>query len=195
MLPDEVLSSQVIAAQFRFPRNIPKRPLIDYEYGGAALQDASRGLRDRVWKGEVIGEDVILSAQGVAPETVLTVEGIADFGFTFDQNMNVFVTYRTEAGGCFYYWFDSLVSGYVTTQLPVGSITPRCAIDDNRTLQVSVSDIILAYVRAGTLYFRAQRDRYLVEYNLAGSIGPGGLIQVGMNEALRFQFLLSSASS
>ena len=44
MLPQEVLSSEPVPAQFRYPRNVPRAPLIDYEYGGLALQDASRGI-------------------------------------------------------------------------------------------------------------------------------------------------------
>lgn len=194
MLPDHVLSTEIIAAQFRFPRNIPRRPLVDYEYGGVALDDPSRGLRDRVWRGEYIENQVVISASGVAPTPVLSVENLLDFSFTFDQNMRVAIAYELIAGGAYFYWYDGTVPGYTTLALPAGSITPRCAMDDNRDSQSTRSDIILAYVRAGRLYFREQRDRYTVEYELDDSVGPGGLIQIGMNRLWRFQFQLSSAS-
>lgn len=192
MLPDHVLSTQAIPAQFRFPRNIPKRPLIAYEYGGVALDDSSQGLRVKVWKGEYIDGQIILSADGVAPTAVLNVANVADFDFTFDQNMRVAIAYELVGGGSRFYWFDNTVPGYVTLDLG-SAVTPRCAMDDNRDSQTSRSDIILAYIRNGTLYFREQRDRYTVEYELLAQAGPA-LIQIGMNRIWRFQFQLSSAS-
>lgn len=192
MLPQEVLSTEPVPAQFLFPRNVPRAPLIDYEYGGIALQDASRGLRYQVWKGEYIDEAIVLSAPEVLAAPLLAVANVVEFGFTFDQNMNPFVCYELANGDAKFYWFDSTVPGFVTTTLPAGSSSPRCALDDNRPLQIPVSDIILAYVREGSLYFRAQRDRYLVEYELTNEIGESRLLQVGMNAQLRFQFQMST---
>lgn len=194
MLPDHVLSTTTYPAQFRYPRNIPKRPLIAYEYGGVALNDPSQGLRVKVWKGEYIDGNVVVSAPGVPPTSVLELANIADFDFTFDQNMQVAVAYELIGGGSRFLWYDNTISDYVTLELPAGSITPRCALDDNRDSQTNASDIILAYVRAGHLYIREQRDRYAVEYDLSDQAGPGGLIQIGMNRLWRFQFQLSSAS-
>jgi hypothetical protein len=195
MLPDSVLSTIAIPRQFMFPRNIPRRDLIDYEYGGPGINDPSGGLRVKVWKGEYIDGSLVLSAEGVAPAAVLTVPGISDFSFTFDRNMNVFVAYELEDGSTpRFYWFDTVVSGYVTTILPSGSITPRAAHDDNRDLQSAAADIILAYCRAGSLYFRAQRERYVTEHLLTTEAGPAGLIQIGMNAGWRFQFQLATAS-
>lgn len=193
MLPDHVLSTQSIPAQFRFPRNIPKQPLVAYEYGGLDLDDASRGLRVKVWKGEYVDGSIFVSAEGVAPTTVLSVADVADFDFTWDQNMRVAIAYELVTGGSRFYWYDTTVSGYVTLDLG-SAITPRCAIDDNRDYQTSRSDIILAYVRDGSLYFREQRDRYTIERELSDAAGPGGLIQIGMNRVWRMQFQLSTAS-
>ncbi len=195
MLPDHVLSTESIPAQFRFPRNIPKRPLISYEYGGVALNDASRGMRVRVWKGEYLDGQLFVSADGVAPVAVLSVPNLTDFDFTFDQNMRLAIAYELVGGGSRFYWYDSTIVSYTTLVLADGTITPRCAIDDNRDYQTSRSDIILAYVRASTLYFREQRDRYTIERSLTNEAGPGGLIQIGMNRVWRFQFQLSTASS
>ena len=193
MLPESVLSSEVLDAPFLFPRNITRRPLKCYEYGGRAIQDPSAGLRDRVWTGEYIDGEVVLSAPGVAPTAVLAVDEVDQFDFTFDQNMNVFVAYQLEDGTARYYWFDTTISNYTTTTLPAGSRDPRCSLDDKRPLQTGTSDIILAYCRSNSLYFRAQRDRYLTEYELTAAIGLRGLIQIGMNTVNRFQFHLSVA--
>lgn len=192
MLPQEVLSTEPVPAQFRYPRNVPRAPLIDYEYGGVALNDATKGLRYQVWKGEYIDEQIVLSAPEVPAFALLDLPNVSEFGFTFDQNMNPFVAYELTTGEARFYWFDSTIPGFTTTTLPAGSMSPRCALDDNRALQIPVSDIILAYVREGSLYFRAQRDRYLVEYLLSSSIGDSRLLQVGLSEQLRFQFQLSS---
>lgn len=190
MLPDSVLSTEVISANFLFPRNIPKRALFDYEMGGVAIEDGSLGLLQKVWYGHIEGDDVVLEAPGVPPTVVLTVAGIKEFGFTFDQQMRLFVCYELESGASRYYWFDTVANAYTTTTLPDGSVSPRCSIDDKRALQSSASDIILAYVRAGKLYFRAQRERYLIEHELEDSVGASRLIQVGMNIKNRFQFLM-----
>lgn len=193
-LPDGVLSTATIPAQFRFPRNIPKRPLIAYEYGGIALSDPSQGLRRLVWLGEWLEGTIYLSAEGVEPVAFLSVGEIQDFDFTFDQNMRPCVAYQLPTGVSRFYWYDGTVSGYVTLELPAGSNTPKCAIDDNRDMQVPISDIILAYVRDGTLYYRQQRDRFEDEYTLAEDVGVG-LIQIGMNRVWRFQFMLSTAAA
>lgn len=193
MLPQHVLSTQSFPAQFRYPRNIPKRMLEQYEYGGIALNDPSQGMRVRVWKGEYVDDNVVVSAEGVPPVSVLNLANVADFDFTFDQNMRVAIAYELVGGGSRFYWYDTVVSDYVTLDLG-SAITPRCAIDDNRDMQTQISDIILAYVRAGHLYFREQRDRYTIEYELSDQAGPGGIVQVGMNRVWRFQFQMSSAS-
>jgi hypothetical protein len=190
MIPDDVLSTEVISAGFLFPRNTPRRPLVDYEYGGVDIQDGTRGLRVKVWKGEYIDGQIVLSAEGVAPVAVLTVAGVEEFQFTFDRNMNVFVAYQLSSGACRFYWFDSLVSNFVTTNLPSGTITPRCAHDDNRDLEVNTSDIILSYARNSNLYYREQRERYQTEHLLAEGVAPNGLVQIGLNRVLRFQFQL-----
>lgn len=194
VIPDERLSTTTVARQFWFPRNIPRQSQIDYEYGGVDINDATQGRRVKVWKGEYIEGFVTLSAADVAPVPFLEVADLFDFAFTFDSNMNPFIAYELLNGTARFYWFDSTIPGYTTTTLPSGSKTVRCAIDDNRDLQTGASDIILAYCRAGSLYFRAQRERYLEEHLLSNAVGTSGLIQIGMNKGLRFQFQLSTAS-
>lgn len=197
MLPDHVLSTQPQPAQFRYPRNIPRQPLVSYEYGGVALNDASQGLRRRVWKCEYIESEFIVSADGVAAVSVLAVNNVAEFDFTFDQNMRVAIAYETIVGGvgagARFYWFDNTEGDYVTLELGSDAYHPRCALDDNRDYEIGSSDIILAYMMGGTLYFREQRDRYTVERVLAENVGAG-LVQIGMNNRWRFQFQILPGS-
>ena len=186
MLPDNVLSTLVISASFQSPRDAPTRPLIDYEMGGIGISDPSKGLMVKSWRGQYIDGDFILDALAVAPVTVYSRVDVSEFSFTFDQNMKPFLTF-VDPTGAYYRWYDATIPGYAVVALPAGSITPKCSLDDKRAAQSSSSDIILAYVRAGTLYYRQQRDRFGVEYLLNSVIG-GYLVQVGMNKIWRFQF-------
>jgi hypothetical protein len=103
-----------------------------------------------------------------------------------DQNARAFLTYADKNGNAFYYWFDSTLPGYRTTAIPGVVYRPFATLDDNRVVELASSDIILAYVRAGVLYFRAQRDRFGIEYTLGAA--PATLVQMGMNNKFRLQF-------
>lgn len=201
MLPDSVLSTTAVPAQFTYPRNIPKQPLIDYEYGGYDIGDASAGLRVKVWKAEFVEGEILVSAIDRAPVAIVSIaDPVRDIGLAFDQHMQPFLTWELEDGRCFYRWFDPLIPGFTITQLPSDTFTPRCCIDDTRDTLVreGQSDIILAYCRHvsenSNLYFRAERERYQTEHLLLEGAGPAGLIQIGMNRKLRMQFQLSTAS-
>lgn len=188
MLPDSVLSSTTLSGSFLFPRNRRRSALVDYEYGGVNLNDPSQGLKVKTWRCIYEDGNFILSAAGVQPTTVYSRPGVTELSFTFDQNMNPFLAF-TDSYGSFYYWYDTLSATYVLSQLPQGSISPRCCLDDKRDMQSAVSDIILAYTRGDSLYVRVQRDRYETEYELTSALPKTGVLdQIGMNEVWRFQF-------
>jgi hypothetical protein len=191
MLPDSVLSTTSISADFKFPRNIPRTDTVDYEQGGVDFNDPSEGLEIKTWRGTLDTDtgEITLETIGVTPEVRFTAVGAIRFSFTFDQNMNPFIGWDTETTAHFW-WYDGAVSDYVLTTLPAGSQYVTVGIDDHRDMQTGNSDIIVAYLREGTLYFRAQRDRYEVEYTLQSGLEDYTLRQVGMNEKLRFQFQL-----
>lgn len=186
MLPDGVLSTTALPASFLSPRDAPIVPLIDYELGGVGVSDPSQGLMIKSWRMQWIAGDFVLDAPGVAPAVVLSKPNVKNFSFTFDQNMKVFITW-TDDLGCWYWWYDATLPGYSTVQLAADAQTPKCSLDDKRIHQLSVSDIILAYMRSGSLYYRQQRDRFGVEYLLKSDVG-GYLRRVGMNRVWRFQF-------
>lgn len=185
-LPDNVLSDQVFPAGFLPPRDIPPQPLIDYEMGGIGLSDASHGMQVKPWRMRWIEGQFLADATGVPPTLVYTRAGVKEFSFTFDQNMKPFITF-VDGTGAYFYWYDATVSGYSLVALAAGTVTPKCSLDDKRLNQQSVSDIILAYVRGGNLYYRQQRDRYNTERLLKASAGPG-LRRIGMGTRWRFLF-------
>lgn len=156
--------------------------------GGVALNDASQGLNVQTWTITTDGTSVTIEGETVSPSVLFTGSGITEISLAFDQNMRPFVAFVDDEGAK-YRWFDSLDSTTKITALP-GAVTPRCCLDDFRPSQVNASDIILAYVREGLLHFRAQRDRYTIEYPL--SQVATGLNFVGMGVNLRLQFSVSA---
>ncbi len=189
MLPgDGSLSGVAHIGTFLEPAGVRTVPLVDVELGGTALNDGVAGLYVQLWTVRYARPDVIVSAP-TSPDTVLfSREGITELGLAFDQNMSPFVAFVQE-GAAKYWWFDTQAGGHVFSDLPVGSITPRCGMDDKRDVLLAGSDIILAYVRGTNLYYRLQRDRYTVEYLLKTAAGSS-LVNIGMNTQHRFQFRL-----
>jgi hypothetical protein len=189
MLPDEVLSTQTIRGNFRYPRNLRRDDVTDYELGGVGIQNASQGLETNVWRGVYSNNQVTLETVGVEPVVLYTSPDITRISFTFDQNMNPALAFDTETSAHLW-WFDASIPGYDLITLPIGSKYATVGLDDHRAMQSQASDIILTYIRGDNLYFRAQRDRFLDEYLLTDGMEGLGIRQVGMNEKLRFQWQL-----
>ena len=80
-------------------------------------------------------------------------------------------------------------TGMVFTSI-LGAVNPRVTLDDKRRGQTSSSDVILAYLRAGSLYYRQQRDRYLTEYLLTANPPCGGLATLCMSTGGRLHLAL-----
>lgn len=186
MLPGNVLSTEVIPMPFLPPRDYPPQQLVDFEMGGVGLQDPSRGLQVKIWRCRYLSNlSFVLDADDVADITVLSLPDVTEFSFTFDQNMNVCIAY-VDATGAHLWWYDTTLPGRVTLAL-TGAATPKIALDDKRTGELATSDIILAYIKSGNLYYRQQRDRFTVERLLAAGAGPG-LRRIGMGLNWRFLF-------
>tara|TARA_R110001592_G_scaffold98896_1_gene281988 strand:- start:647 stop:1225 length:579 start_codon:yes stop_codon:yes gene_type:complete len=187
-LPDNALSKSPVPAVFVGARALAVTRTVDYEDGGIAIQDPSRGSQYQRWRGRLLGENIILDAPEVEPFVALSGPGITEISFTFDQNMNPAVAF-VQDGVAKLWWFDSVPGQQVITELAVDVITPRVILDDKRFTQTSNSDVILGYVRDGTLYYRQQRDRFTIERIL--DVGPHvGLVKIGFNVQLRLQFLM-----
>lgn len=186
MLPNLALSFTPIVGNYLVPDNYLILPLVDYELGGIGLQDPSQGSRYQVWKLEYVSGHVFISAPNLKRVILFSRPYITDISLAFDQNMNPFVSF-TEADQAKYWWFDTTIHAMTFTELPAGSKYPKCCTDDKRTTQNLSSDIILAYIRDRKLYFRAQRDRFGVEYLLATDL-DARLNRVGMTDQNRLQF-------
>lgn len=191
------VTSPSILGSYLFPDNIAPDVDLDYEMGGIALNDASQGLMVQPWTMQLFTDPVTsigsiyLSAPSVLPTLVFQDVGIQNCAFAFDQNMNPVICF-TQSGFARFRWFDSLISDYTITTLPLGSTPARATLDDKRKLQLSSSDVNICYTRAGNLYARAQRDRYLIEYLLTTGV-TGQVLQFGMANTNRVQILVGAS--
>lgn len=195
VIPNDVLSTIPVPAPFAAPRTgvrfSAQSGLSDQHYGGIALADASRGITYQVWTATIEGANINLSAPAAQPFTVLSGVNAAWVALAFDQNAREFIAYADGLGNASYYWYDSTIPGFRTSTLTGPIFQVFAALDDSRAVESTNSDILLCYVRSGTLYMRAQRDRYGTEYNLGlvpGIDHTAQLVQVGMNLNWRFQF-------
>jgi hypothetical protein len=192
MIPQQRLSSVDLIAPFLYP--FPRDdPFTDFEQGGIGIQDPSAGLNVQLWKlryDDVTGE-FLLSAP-TFPESVQFVRfDVSYVSLSFDSNMNPFISF-TESGVSKFWWFNTL-SGQQEFEntLIASASSPYATLDDRRVLEDTSRDNLLFYVRSGNLYFRAQRDRYLIEYLLKTGI-TGEVLVAGMGTNLRMQIIVGS---
>jgi len=212
-MPDDVFSSLSIDAAFLGGRSLPVKNELDYESGGFAIQDPSRGLLCNIWRARILNDktEIVLDArassadgQSVSPFVAITGVNITEVSISFDQNMRPAIAY-VEDGTPKLNWYDTTIPGQTTTSYP-GIVTPRVSLDDKRMLQSQISDVIFAYIRSeggqNRIFYRQQRDRYTIEYDPTEDLDPAtraeyramvdespGLIKIGMNRQLRMQFM------
>ncbi len=196
MLPDNVLSSKVLQAKYIYPDGILfNRPYQDYELGGIALQDTSRGLMYQTWLGEWdknTGQFFLYPNLVSAPINVFNQADVFELSFAFDQNMR-WVAGTLATDGVFRLrWYDSAVGGYVISTYP-GITAFKLSMDDKRdfVVQSGKSDVLLTYIQDNKLYVRVQRERFLIPHLLQADL-PNNLIitNFGMHERLRMQWRL-----
>ena len=87
-------------------------------------------------------------------------------------------------------WYNSVVEDYVTTNY--SDITSvRLCHDDKRDIQVQrgATDVILTYSKIGAVYWRVQRDRFMIEYSHSLAISKlHRITHFGMSKGNRLQW-------
>lgn len=192
-MPGNVTSTTPVPGTITGGRALGVTPWIDYEDGGVALNDPSQGLLYQVWRGRLLNGEVVLDAPSVAETVVYANSAMTEMSFTFDQNMRPVVALVAD-DVAYLYWYDSTLPGQTTTEIGAGVITPKVILDDKRPLGLANSDVVLAYIRAGYLRTRIQRDRFLIEYTHDTVGEDAQLIKVGFNSQLRLQFIIGTGS-
>lgn len=189
MLPDNTHSTIAIPGLFLMPDDRVTTPLSDYEWGGVALTDASQGLMLKVWRCWLDRYDINLQVEGGPVMTIFQEIDVTEIALCFDQNMRWSVAY-IQGGILKLRWFDSVLGQYVVSVFTEAR-TPKMALDDKRQTHLDTSDMVLAYMRGSTLYYRQQRDRFMVERVLRDNLYPNTKLKnIGMGNKLRMQFEL-----
>lgn len=190
MLPNNTPSVIPLQSPFLSPDDRKTTVLSDYERGGVGMNDASQGLTARNWRCWLDGFYVRAQAEGDPNVYTLFAEDqINELAFCFDQNMRWAVAY-TLPDVMKLRWYDTMTGDYTVSIFPLGR-NPKLAMDDKRAMHMDTNDIIFAYIRDSTVYYRVQRDRFEIEYVAKTGLFPRTrLNNIGMNNRLRFQFEL-----
>lgn len=188
MIPGDALSSQAVSSEMLAPdRNVFSK-LRDYEDGGVGIQNTSNGLTGYAWSCYARNSAIFVEREGLAPILVFEQPGIVEISFAFDQNMRPNFAYQLEDGTLFLRWFDTSLQAYRTDSFGAGR-NPRLTLDDKRPESSSASDVIFAYIRGSSIYYRQQRDRFQIERFLIGGFPPYvSLKNVGMTRNMRLLF-------
>lgn len=197
MIPMGRLSTVAVPSEFQSPDDVePENMLIDYELGGVALNNTAQGLKYQTWICRADGKtgDVSLESATMPSTVIFNAPGITEISLAFDQNMRPFFAF-VQNGQAKYRWYDTVLGANRITDLGISDRNPRCSLDDKRPWQTAQgdNDIILAYMREDSLYYRQQRDRYENEYLLKSGLSAK-LLRVGMNKGYRLQFLLEETA-
>lgn len=189
MLPDGRLSTTPVVSEIMGGKANSVGRYTDYEDGGINIQDNSEGISYQIWTANTNGNDIILDAPNQASPTIIyTGTAITDLRFTFDSNMNPHAVFR-ENDVPSLLWYDTTIPGQSVDTFSWDSAS--IFLDDKRSSQTGISDIILFYIENENLYSRLQRDRFEVEYLLKAAIGDRKLITVGMGFNLRLQIVMT----
>lgn len=190
MLPNNAISVTPNYSAYQSPDNVDNQATQSYEYGGTAINDASLGRLYQVWRAyfDGAGAYVAPSVSGTPITTLVTATGISFVSIAFDTSMAPSLAY-IQNGVYKFRWYNTLTAMYQTDTY-AGLTSVKVSTDDKRRGVEGQSDVILAYTRDGTLYWRQERDRYLIEYT-AGPSGTRLLTRLGMNAQFRMQFELT----
>jgi hypothetical protein len=195
-LPLDTASSTPVVSLPLAPDGVTRLDrLVDYERGGVALNDASQGVNVRNWRAYVDGTNVCVAPypENTPVSTLFSAVDITELSLAFDQLMHPTIAY-VQAGVTKLYWYDTVVSGQVTTTFP-DTTSPMLCLDDKRDLQVQagVTDVLFFYVSGGNLCYRQQRDRFGVERALAAlPSGTAVITGVGMGTNNRVQVYMNA---
>lgn len=181
MFPNNALSSQPVVAEFFTQWR--DDPLVDFEFGGTALQNSSAGLSVELWKCFYENGSIKLSHDNHV-QTVLHVQNVTALSLGFDLSMRPVIAYLAN-DHCYLWFYDTAVSKQITADLGDGITFPQLSLDERRLVQSSNADVILTYIRNSKMYMRIQRERFQTEHKITRA---KRLIQIGSMKNNRFGF-------
>lgn len=157
-----------------------------WDSGGVAIANSSEPLTRYAWHAWTDGRVIACQREGKDAIILVTDDNITEVDLTFDQNMRPCLAWVAN-GVAKLRWFNTLTAEFEVLTF-VDFVNPRVSLDDKRRFNVRNSDIIFAYVKARKLYYRLQRDRFLIEYPLVSYGNVERLYKIGMGIRLKFLF-------
>lgn len=177
MIPNnQWTNNSLVTSSLLFPHDTPRtEALCARDLGPVALSDASQGLSYKLWElSYASGTFYIRDEVTNVTTTLFSDSGVTWVSLSFDQNGRPFVSYIKNSI-LHARWFDPNVSGYTISSY---SSADRCfcLLDSRDDSLVSSSDVLIVYLVGNSLFWRQQRDRFLVEYNITYSIVEDGIV-------------------
>ena len=190
------LSTTVLPDDY-IPPNGQSNHLLEWHEGGPiAVGDTSAGQNFQGWVMTYSDPDFILTPDTIGgPVIPLSVAGVTQLSFCFDQNARATI-YYTLAGIAKLYWFDTMAGMFVTTESTEGAVSAALTLDDKRSTQTQANDMLLYYTKqqpnlSYTLFMRRQRDRFETDFFQRANVLPH-VVNLGMHKSLRVQLSLQA---
>lgn len=157
------------------PRQVPKVPLF-----AQSLKTRS----DEIWSLYYRNDHIQL----VSPTEVITFQipimGVKCIDLAFDQLDREFITWELPGNQVWMYWYDPNLASHTTTQIATGN-NPCCMIDERRDKLIPDSDVFIFYQVDNHVYYRLQRERYLIAHEIPHDHEDVTLETCGMGTNLR----------
>lgn len=153
-----------------YPRNLYYSPMEKaYSPGGFGLGDISKGLVSYPWQARWDPEDQFFKISKISEGSEIQVFQESNkpkwFDFCFDQNLRPFFVFVTSEGN-FYYGFDTITGENKRLPLPEDIREPSVFLDRIFIEDIPESDIVMVHRTGTKVYYRLQRDRFTVSYEI-----------------------------
>lgn len=141
MIPGDRFSTEPIRGQLLNPWSHDRK--ISYYWGPIQIQDPSQGLLVKLWQASVIADiEVWLSTDTDAPILLFSWDAkILNCSLAFDGNGFPNVAFSDDLGRSRFYWWDPVPNEFVFFELPAGSSSPVCTLDDARPFNGAASTL------------------------------------------------------
>jgi hypothetical protein len=191
MIPGGEFTNIPQVSTYNPPLNEPYSPLYQKVWGGVALNDGSLGRMVQYWEVSYDGTNININPEGGSVEFSVAQANVETVSLGFDANMNPILGWQ-RAGTSSIYYYNGITSSYDTLTIS-GTTSCRVFLDDPRDFNTADSDVMIAYTKSNTLYYRQQRDNYTIEYTIGPTLKL--LIKAGLNNLNRLQFELIEPSA
>lgn len=196
-IPQGRMSTVPVIGEYLPPEGVSPHPYTTFERGPVDVEDTTKGLLYQDW--QLVWEpgtgNFVLTARTTGESYIIGNSFLVTYAsFTFDNSGRVTFAWSNDVSS-YLYWYDTAQGQTVTDDLGVNVITPTIYLDDKRKTQDTANDMLLWYTKADglgtyTLYMKEQRDRFLIEYEMATTLESYKITACGMTKELRVQIRL-----